>query len=111
MKTVLRVLQSLIVIAAIITIVGLSAGNSSKPEIPAGDCVKITKWVSCSNLCTDAKCFQFKNDCVYKVKITYKSKNPDASWTYSEINLNPGESSSETMICPYIEIKWSYKQL
>lgn len=111
MKTVFRILQSVVLVAAMIAIAGLSAGNYSKPVINSGDCVKITKWVNCGNLCTDAKCFQFKNDCVYKVKVTYKSKNPDASWTYHELNLNPGETSSETMICPYIEIKWSYKQL
>jgi hypothetical protein len=111
MNTVLKILRSIIFIAAIITIAGLTNGSPVKHEKSTADCVKISKWVNCSNICSDAKCLKFKNDCAKNVKITYKIKNPDASWSYQVLILKGGAESEEEIICPYIEFKWSYIEM
>lgn len=73
-------------------------------------CVVISTWKDCSELCTNAKCIQFTNNCAYTAKITYNCKNSDGTWTKYELNLKQGETSQESMICPYIDMKWSYQK-
>jgi hypothetical protein len=111
MKRTIKILQSLIFIGVIITIVGLTTNYSSKPltkESNSEPCVYISKWIDCSDLCTRAICFKFKNKCSYSVKIVDSTKNEGKGWTKHERYLDPGEESAEAMICPYIEMRWYY---
>ncbi|MDD5135667.1 MAG: hypothetical protein PHP01_09710 [Phycisphaerae bacterium] len=109
-----RMLWLVFFIGVLIPIAGFTKNDSTKPaptDPGTKGCVTISTWKDCSNLCTDAKCYQFKNDCTSKVKITFSSKNKDGSWTKYELTLEAGEESDEGMLCPYIEMKWSYVEV
>ncbi|HCB61083.1 MAG: hypothetical protein A2W93_05810 [Bacteroidetes bacterium GWF2_43_63] len=73
----------------------------------AKTCVVLTL-KDCSEYCTGAQCYQFTNNCTYKVKVTWKSKQPSGKWISGDVYLDPGETSTETYWCPYIEVTWSY---
>lgn len=70
-------------------------------------CVELSM-KDCSDYCTDSQCYVFTNNCTYKVKVTWKSKQPDGKWISGDVYLDPGETSTETYWCPYIEATWSY---
>ena len=72
------------------------------------NCVVISTWKDCHELCTNAKCIQFTNNCAYTAKITYNCKNSDGTWTKYQLYLKKSETSQESMICPYIDMTWSY---
>lgn len=118
MKTAIRILLSLTFIFAIIIIAGFTANSSVEngtKKSDCNDCVYISKWDDCSDLCTDAICYQFTNDCTNKVKINIYTKRYDTKkkkyvWDHGLLYLESGETSAEAMYCPYIEMKWSYKK-
>jgi hypothetical protein len=74
-------------------------------------CVVVSTWKDCSQYCTGAKCYQFKNNCTDKVKVTWKNKKSDGTWSTGDIYLDPGEESEDAMFCPYIDMKWSYTKI
>jgi hypothetical protein len=114
MKRTIRILFSLTFVFAIIFIAGFTADISVENGVKNSDstgCVILSKWADCNDSCADAKCYQFKNNCNYDVKITIETKNQDSTWTTSNLYLGPDEESQEAAICSYIDIKWSYEKI
>ena len=92
---------------AIMPMSGFAQDDAKKKK----SCVVVSTWKDCSQYCTGAKCYKFKNNCTDKVKVTWKNKNSDGTWSTGEVNLDPGEESAEGMFCPYIEMTWSYTKI
>jgi hypothetical protein len=93
---------------AIMPMTGLAQDDATKKK---ENSVVLYPLKDCSQYCAKAKCYQFKNNCNYKVKVTWKNKKSDGSWSTGEINLDSGEESTEGMFCPYIEMTWSYTKI
>lgn len=114
MKKTRRIFQAIVFTAFIVLVTGLLTSyrtirQDENKNGPNG-CVIISTWKDCSSICTGAKCYQFKNNCTYKVKVTFRSKNTNETWTSYELYLKAGEESQEGMLCPYIEMKWEYEK-
>jgi len=83
---------------------------NAQDDAKKAPCVVLSKWDDCSQYCTKGKCYQFTNNCTYKVKVTWKYKNSEGKWTTGEVYLDPNEVSQDAMFCDCVEMKWSYAQ-
>jgi hypothetical protein len=107
MKNLKNGLLMIFLLLAILPMSGIAQDDATKKR----SCVVVSNWKDCSQYCAGAKCYQFKNNCSDKVKVTWKSKKSDGTWSTGDIYLNPGEESEDAMFCPYIEMTWSYTKI
>ncbi|MDX9932260.1 MAG: hypothetical protein RB294_06720 [Bacteroidales bacterium] len=103
----MKTIKSFIMLASLVLLMIPIQMSAQEDASDAKPCVVLSMW-DCSEYCTGSQCYQFTNNCTYKVKVTWKSKQPSGKWISGDVYLDPDETSTETYWCPYIEVTWSY---